>query len=671
MTSTSPPPARLLSPYLHLLAFVGGFNVMLLEMCGFRVLQTTFGSSIYVTGALLALVMIALTAGYYLGGRFSRRFGSLEFLLGVLLAAAGYVALVHLALSELLLDALFGLRGDLQDLLAQHVLPVTLATLVLYAPPMVALSQVSPYLIKLLARSAEAEPHGVGVTAGNLMAVSNVGSIAGTLLPSFFLIPQLGVRVTVGIFLGSLVAVAGLGLVAMRRRVATASVAAGTLLLAFGLGAQAPAARSADVAFSGESLYGTVQILRTMDEEGHALLQYMPSRTYVHSTVYADAPLKDQFTTAYVNVGLARAARRYLVLGTALGGAVAAVLAADPQAEVVAVEIDPLVVDLARRFVPALESPRVRMVVQDARVFLREDRGAYDYIVVDVFAGEHIPAHCITREFFALARARLAAGGVLQMNTNLWDFQVLSGVEQPPPFVAVHHLHAALLQAGFASIFQSDLFSNGHVYAFPQPTSLRELREQLVSQALQPSGDVHLRASWAATALTLFEVPADRRALRPFSDAWVPEHQLQMAWDIGRYLAALQRARRAPGWQAAVEDAGNDELRRITVRHYAAAAEVSPSQHGYEAYLETKGGDFCRELLAWAARHEQAPYPELARFVHTPVLHRCSEVFATLPVPAERSAAALRDYAEAMSLVNENQGDQALPLLVSLLSDRS
>ncbi|HZI03256.1 MAG TPA: hypothetical protein VEZ71_04505 [Archangium sp.] len=102
---------RLFPLYLHGLAFLGGFNVMLLEMCAFRVLQTTFGSSIYVTGVLLALVMIALSGGYYLGGRFSQRFGTLEFLLGVLSAAVVYVVLTGLVLSESLLDLSFGLRG--------------------------------------------------------------------------------------------------------------------------------------------------------------------------------------------------------------------------------------------------------------------------------------------------------------------------------------------------------------------------------------------------------------------------------------------------------------------------------------------------------------------------------------------------------------------------------
>lgn len=666
MVSAQP---RLLNPYLYLLSFAGGFNVMLLEMCGFRVLGTAFGSSIYVTGVLLALVMIALSVGYYLGGRFSQRFGTLEFLLGLLAGAAVYVAVVHLLLVEPLLDACYHLRASFDDVTLQHVVPVSLATLVLFGPPMVALSHVSPYLIKLL--SASDAGQGAGRTAGNLMAVSNVGSIAGTTLPSFLLLPVLGVRTTLGIFLASLGLVVALGLVLGRRRVLAAAAATAAVAMAVGGPAAAHLLEKQDAAlvFAGESLYGTVRVLRAQEDGGDERLEYMPSRDYVHSTVYPKAPLKDQFTTAYVNVGLARESRRYLVLGTALGGAVAAILAADPQAEVTGVEIDPLVVDLSLRLVPALQSPRVKMVVRDARLFLREDTSTYDYIVVDIFAGEQIPTHCITQEFFALARARLAEDGVMQMNTNLWDYQVLSGLEQPEPFVGVRHLHSALLHAGFASLFQSDFFGNGHLYAFKRPTELAGLREQLSRRALDTSADPHLRASWAVASLSLVTVPDARREVRPFTDAWVPDHQLHLKGYIDRYLASLLRAKESAGWKSQVEGASPDDLRMISVRHYAAAAaSFSPSEPGFKSYLETKGGDFCHELLNWAARQHEDIHVPVARYVHTPVLERCAQLPAA-EVPAGGAAPRLRRYAEAATLVDSNQGPQALPLLVALLGD--
>jgi predicted membrane-bound spermidine synthase len=672
--------SRLLAPYLHGLAFLGGFGVMLLEMCAFRVLATTFGSSIYVTGVLLALVMIALSAGYYLGGRSSQR-RSLRFLLGVLLGAVVYVAVTGIFVSEPLLDACFALRGAFVGSLTRHAIPPAVATLLLYAGPMVALSQVPPFLIKVLAAHAAQgglEARGVGSTAGNLMALSTVGSIAGTLLPSFVFIPLLGVTTTLWIFIGLMGPTLVVGFVLSGQRGA-AGVTAAVLLAGAVLGALRPAGDSTAAAsnmgqlvFSAESLYGNVKIFRSEDEDGDTVLYYMPSRSFVHSVVYPERPLKDQFTNSYLHLGLARGARRYLILGSALGGAVAAILEADPQAEVTAVEIDPLVTELARRFVPSIDQPRVRFVVEDARLFLREDRGAYDYIVVDVFSGEQLPAHCVTQEFFALAHARLAQGGVLQMNTNLWDFQVFSGLEPSVPLIPVHHLHSALLRAGFASLFQSDYFENGHLYAFREPTSLAEARGALVRQAREETLAADLRASMAIAALHLLPVPDTRRELRPLSDAWVPEHALHLKGNFDGYLEALARASRRPEWKEQVEDAGVAELRLISARHYARAAiTYGPTFDGFNAYMSgEEGARFCADVQAWAARGTSDMTTQVARYLHTRVVRRCGRFFEGLPLAADETstARAFHQYVHSVQHLALNRGAAALPPLLELLA---
>ncbi|WP_147444439.1 MULTISPECIES: spermidine synthase [Corallococcus] len=681
-TSAEPQPvSRLFSVYLHGLAFLGGFNVMLLEMCAFRVLQTTFGSSIYVTGVLLALVMIALSAGYFLGGRFSQRNAPLEFLLGVISLAVVYVWVTGGLLSEPLLDFSFDLRKVFSSGLAGHLMPPAVATLIFYMGPMLALSHVSPFLIRLLAT----HPRGVGATAGNLMAVSNVGSIVGTTLPSFVLIPLLGVPTTLGIFIGSLGLIVVAGLVLVRKRAPVTALAGGVLLVAVvatpllrdAWAARAPASAAERPVFESESLYGNVKIFRSQDGDGDEKLEFMPSRDYVHSTVYPGQPLKDQFTTAYANVGLSRGAGRYLILGTALGGVVSAILEANPQARITAVEIDPLVMDLAQRYVPAMRSPNVRRVVEDARLFLREDTQEYDYIVVDIFSGEQLPAHCVSQEFFSLALARLAPDGVLQMNTNLWDFHITTGLEQPEPFVPVRHIHSALLRAGFASLYQSDFFEHGHLYAFRQATPEAEVRGALARGALDPSVEPNLRASYGMTALALVPIPDAERELRPFTDHWLPEHLLHLKDNFDLYLRALARARQSPEWKTRVEAAGDTQLRFISARHYAdVGASGAPSYDGYRAYMKGEGGaDYCRDVLAWA---KQAPantlFLDLSRYLHTRVIHACEHALSSqgteLP-GAGTPEGAFRRYVSAALLVDDNQGAKAVPLLEEILKARA
>ncbi len=376
-----------------------------------------------------------------------------------------------------------------------------------------------------------------------------------------------------------------------------------------------------------------MKIFRATDEDRDTVLYYMPSRSFVHSAVYPERPLKDQFTNSYLHLGLARGARRYLILGSALGGAVAAILEADPRAEVTAVEIDPLVTELARRLVPRLDGPRVRFVVEDARLFLREDTGAYDYIVVDVFAGEQLPAHCVTLEFFTLAHARLAPGGVLQMNTNLWDFQVLTGLEPSAPPVPVHHVQSALLRAGFASLFQSDFFENGHLYAFREPTSVEAVRELLTAQARDTARPEDLRATLAIAALHVLPVPEERRQLRPLSDAWVPEHVLHLKDNFGGYLEALGRASQRPEWEHQVQRAGSlgaaahhRQTLRAGCHHPRAHRRRLPRVHGWGAGIGLLRGGAGLGLARAARRvYAAGPLPP----------HACGAPLRTLPRGAD------------------------------------
>jgi spermidine synthase len=84
--------------------------------------------------------------------------------------------------------------------------------------------------------------------------------------------------------------------------------------------------------------------------------------------------------------------------------------------QVQVVELDPVVVDVARRYFGLPRSPRLQVDVGDGRRFLAENERRWDVIVIDAFFADAIPAHLVTREFLELARSRLAPGGVVVAN---------------------------------------------------------------------------------------------------------------------------------------------------------------------------------------------------------------------------------------------------------------
>jgi spermidine synthase len=113
-------------------------------------------------------------------------------------------------------------------------------------------------------------------------------------------------------------------------------------------------------------------------------------------------------------------ARRVLVIG--LGGGVIprAMRRIDPELRIDVVELDPAVVDVAKRHFGYREDRALRTFIGDGRVFVRRRARAgerYDLIVIDAYERVYVPEHLMTREFVAEVRALLAPGGVVASNT--------------------------------------------------------------------------------------------------------------------------------------------------------------------------------------------------------------------------------------------------------------
>lgn len=166
----------------YLIAGWSGFLVMAVELLGGRLLAPTFGSSIYVWGAIITVFMFALSLGYLAGGRFSMRSPSVR-RLGVVLIVAALSLLPVLMFSEPMLEALSIAVPDPRfgSLLA--------ATCLFFVPTFFS-GMVSPYAVRLLV----VDQVNAGRHAGQLYFVSTFGSAAGTLLTSFYLVLLLEVN---------------------------------------------------------------------------------------------------------------------------------------------------------------------------------------------------------------------------------------------------------------------------------------------------------------------------------------------------------------------------------------------------------------------------------------------------------------------------------------------
>jgi len=89
-----------------------------------------------------------------------------------------------------------------------------------------------------------------------------------------------------------------------------------------------------------------------------------------------------------------------------------------PETSIDTVEIDPGVITAAKKYFGMKETPRVRYLEGDGRVFLNRNKEPYDLILVDAFHGGYVPFHLLTKEFYALLKQRLAPGGAAVFNVH-------------------------------------------------------------------------------------------------------------------------------------------------------------------------------------------------------------------------------------------------------------
>lgn len=390
--------------YFYATATLTGAVVLVIEILGAKMLTPWFGSSLFVWTAQIAITLLALAAGYYLGGWAADRFRRPGLVYLGLVVAAAYLAFTVLVRSRLASACL-----DLGLAFGSMV-----ASFALFFVPLTLLAAVGPYFIRLLAASVE----GVGRVVGRLSALGTLGSVLGVVVTSYVLIPYVGdSRSMLGTAACLLLAAVGY-LVGWRRRDTGggAVAAGGALAVVLGLAALRQE-ESAGYQYHVEldranSHFGSMLVLESKDGRRRFYLNDLLVQNSYDPANHRSASM---FTYALYHLarGYTRDLRRALCLGMGVG-IVPRGLATDGIA-VDVVEINPAVVPLATRWFD-FDRRQVNLIFDDARHFLRIAQDRYDTIQLDAFLGDSSPSHLMTREAFAEMAKVLNPGGTLVIN---------------------------------------------------------------------------------------------------------------------------------------------------------------------------------------------------------------------------------------------------------------
>ena len=393
-------------PPLPLLVFVVGTGSLGAEIAAVRLLAPYFGASTVVWANTIGVVLVALSVGYWLGGRWADRNPTMHGLCSITLAAALLLALVPFAADPMLDLAV----EALDEISAGAFFGSLVAVLVLVAVPVLLLGAVSPWALRLAVGRVEQ----AGQVAGRLYALSTAGSLVGTLVSALLLIPLVGTRRTFLLFALAIALVAVWGLRPLRRyALAPAAIA---VLVALPVGTL-KASDEGRVIYEAETEYQYARVVE--HDDGSRALELNEGQAQ-HSIYEPDGVLTGDVWDGHLVLPFAvrdEPPARVAILGNAAGTTARAYEELFPATRVDGVEIDAELSEIGRRYFD-MDNPKLHLYHEDARPFLRRIDARYDVISVDAYRQPYIPFYLATEEFFELCRDRLVEGGVLIVNAG-------------------------------------------------------------------------------------------------------------------------------------------------------------------------------------------------------------------------------------------------------------
>lgn len=391
-----------------LIVFGASASVLVLEILAVRLLAPHLGVTLEVTTGVIGTVLAGIAVGTWLGGRLADQVDPRR-LLGPILFVGGVLALMVIPMVSLVasMDVTPSPQGILLAAGAAFFLPAAV------------LSAASPTVVKL-------QLHHLGQTGsvvGRYSALGTAGAILGSFATGFVLVAAVPTRPII-IALG--LALIGVGAVlAVRLGRARSS---GLLALGLVLAVSSVAwAIAAPTECQRESAYFCINVASDPDDEGDRVLRMDTLR---HAYVDMDDPtwLEFAYTRLLGDVVDGLAPERQPIDALHLGGGGFTmpryVEATRPGSVGRVLELDPVVLDVAREELGLVTSDALTVVLGDGRLSLRQEPAdAYDLLIGDAFAGPAVPWHLTTTEFVRDVQRVLRDDGIYAV--NIIDFPPL------------------------------------------------------------------------------------------------------------------------------------------------------------------------------------------------------------------------------------------------------
>ncbi|RPI65406.1 MAG: hypothetical protein EHM47_18790, partial [Ignavibacteriales bacterium] len=396
---------------LYFIVFICGGAVLAIEILGTRIIGPFYGVSLFLWSALISVTLIALSAGYMIGGRIADKKKSLN-ILSFIIGLSGIIMLsIPLARDGVIeISEFMGLRAS-----------VLISSFILFFPPLLLLGMVSPYAVKLRADNLDE----IGTNTGDLYAVSTIGSVLAALLTGFILIPLVGVvKLTLSIGIVLIITAAIAFMSGKNKIIKAASVL--LIIIPAIISCSFLPSEKADpgkgIIAVMQSTYGDIRVM-DIDENRFFLID-----GGIHTAV--NKTTQENILPYVWVLDLTKNMKKYagdmLLIG--LGGGSVFKSFYNDNWDVDVVEIDPVVTEVGKKYFSL--PPDFTINHYDGREFLGKTEKVYDVIILDAFGSSSVPFHLTTVESFTLAKSRLKNEGLIAVNIEAvgWNDIIVNSI---------------------------------------------------------------------------------------------------------------------------------------------------------------------------------------------------------------------------------------------------
>jgi predicted membrane-bound spermidine synthase len=471
--------------FLLFTVFASGMTTLAAELAAGRLIGNVFGTSNLVWASIIGLILIYLTLGYFVGGKWADQNPTQTAMYRILAWGAFTMGLVPYVAGPVLKFAATGFEALQVGVMAGSFI----AVLILFSVPVTLLGTISPFAIRL----AVDDTTKAGQTSGQIYAISTLGSFIGTFLPTLVTIPTIGTKLTFFSFGMFLLIVALIGLVryASPREMLKLIWMPLVLILIAVISAGQSLKNSAGQVYETESAYNYIQV----QQQGDYTLLKLNDGQGVHS-MYSPDTLNyggpwEQFLVGpyfYAN-RKTQDVKHMAIVGLAAGTAARQATAVYGDIPIDGFELDEKIVEVGEKYF-GLNLPNLTVHIGDGRLNLERSELKYDIIAVDAYRPPYIPPHMTTEEFFEIVASHLTEEGVLTINVGSvpGDRRLIDGL-------------ATTIATQFPSIHIMDIPGtlNTMIFATKQPTTRDDFTRNLVTLASNPKTPPLLLTAMSAT----------------------------------------------------------------------------------------------------------------------------------------------------------------------------